>query len=132
MTRGTAGTGLVVAAVTGALAVSAAGVATAGESVHAAKVTRHLKADPSGALKYNKTKLRAPAGKITIRMKNPAGSHTRHGIEVEGHGVEKRGRNVKPGKTSTVTVTLKPGTYDYYCPVDGHHAAGMEGKLTVR
>ena len=132
MTRGTAGTGLVVAVVTGALAVSAAGVATADQSAHAAKATRTLKADPSGALKYNKTKLSAPAGKVTIVMKNPSGTHTKHGIEVEGHGVEKRGKNVKPGKTSRVTVTLKPGTYDYYCPFDGHHAAGMEGKLTVK
>jgi uncharacterized cupredoxin-like copper-binding protein len=122
----TAGSGLVVTAVVGALAVTGSGVAASGGT------TLKLKADPNGALKYSKTKLSAPAGKVTVKMKNPAGTHTKHGIEIEGKGIEKRGKNVKPGKTSTVTVTLKPGKYEYYCPVDGHHAAGMEGKLTVR
>jgi uncharacterized cupredoxin-like copper-binding protein len=27
---------------------------------------------------------------------------------------------------------VKAGTYEYYCPVDGHKAAGMTGKLTVQ
>jgi uncharacterized cupredoxin-like copper-binding protein len=39
--------------------------------------------------------------------------------------------NVQPGSESTVTVTLKPGSYEYYCPVPAHEAAGMKGKLTV-
>jgi uncharacterized cupredoxin-like copper-binding protein len=30
-----------------------------------------------------------------------------------------------------VTVDLKPGTYEFYCPVDGHKAGGMKGELTV-
>ena len=30
-----------------------------------------------------------------------------------------------------MTVTLKKGTYTFYCPVDGHEAAGMKGKLIV-
>jgi uncharacterized cupredoxin-like copper-binding protein len=30
-----------------------------------------------------------------------------------------------------VTVKLKKGTYTFYCPVDGHKAAGMKGKLVV-
>ncbi|MEA2467831.1 MAG: hypothetical protein QOJ57_1957 [Thermoleophilaceae bacterium] len=132
MTLGKAGSGLVVAAVAGALAVTGAGVATAGESAHAAKATVGLKADPAGDLKFNKHKLSAPAGKITVVMKNPAGSGVDHGIEVEGKGKEKRGKIVAPGGTSKVTLTLKAGKYDFYCPVTGHKAAGMKGKLTVK
>jgi hypothetical protein len=30
------------------------------------------------------------------------------------------------------TLTAKAGKYEYYCPVDGHKAAGMEGTLTVQ
>ena len=29
-------------------------------------------------------------------------------------------------------MTLKKGTYEFYCPVDGHKAAGMEGKVVVK
>jgi uncharacterized cupredoxin-like copper-binding protein len=39
---------------------------------------------------------------------------------------------VQPGKTSTLTVNLKPGKYEYYCPFDSHKAAGMTGTLTVK
>ena len=36
------------------------------------------------------------------------------------------------GETTKVTATVKGGEYEYYCPVDGHEAAGMEGTLTVQ
>jgi len=96
--------------------------------VTSAKTTVNLKASKT-ALKFNKKTLRAAHGKVTLVMANP--SSTRHGIAVEGHGVDKDGKTVGKGKTSTVTVTLKKGTYTFYCPVDGHKGAGMKGKLIV-
>jgi uncharacterized cupredoxin-like copper-binding protein len=32
---------------------------------------------------------------------------------------------------ASVTVDLKAGDYEFYCPVGNHRAEGMEGKLTV-
>src|SRR3954464_9992409 len=90
-----------------------------------------VSADGSGQLKFDKSSLTAKAGKVTIVMDNPSSSGLPHAIGVEGNGVDKDGATASPGSTSTVTVTLKPGTYDFYCPVDGHRAAGMQGKLTV-
>jgi plastocyanin len=74
--------------------------------------------------------LRASHGKVTVKMLNV--SSTKHGIAVEGHGVDKDGKIVGKNKTSAVTVTLKKGTYTFYCPVPGHRAAGMVGKLIVK
>jgi uncharacterized cupredoxin-like copper-binding protein len=39
---------------------------------------------------------------------------------------------VNPGKTSTMTLTLKAGKYTFYCPVPGHRQLGMKGTLTVK
>jgi len=88
-----------------------------------------LSADPSGALKFDKSKLAAKSGAVTITMNNP--SSVPHGIAVEGNGVDKDGQIVNSGGTSTVSVSLKPGKYEFYCPVDSHKQQGMEGTLTV-
>jgi plastocyanin len=88
-----------------------------------------LAADPSGALKFDKSKLDAKSGTVTITMSNP--SSIDHAVAVEGNGVDEDGETVGQGGTSKVTVKLKPGTYEFYCPVDAHKQAGMEGTLTV-
>jgi plastocyanin len=87
-----------------------------------------LTADPGGALKFDKKSLSAKPGKVTITMDNP--SSTPHAVEVEGNGVEKVSNTLTQG-TAGVTANLKPGKYEFYCPVDGHRQAGMEGTLTV-
>jgi len=94
--------------------------------------TLKLDADPNGALKFTSAKLSAKAGKVTIAMTNQSG--TPHSIAIEGNGVDKDSpqESVTGGQTATVTATLKPGTYTFYCPVDGHRQAGMKGTLTVR
>jgi uncharacterized cupredoxin-like copper-binding protein len=89
-----------------------------------------IAADSSGQLKFDKSSLKAKAGKVTITMDNPA--PVPHAIGVEGSGVDKHGKTVQMGGKSVVTVNLKPGKYTFYCPVDGHKQAGMEGPLTVK
>jgi plastocyanin len=89
-----------------------------------------LSADPSGQLKFDSSSLTAKAGKVTITMTNP--SPVTHAVGVSGNGVDKDGSPVGMGGKSSVTVTLKPGKYTFYCPVDGHRQAGMQGTLTVK
>ena len=92
--------------------------------------TLKISADPGGALKFDKSSLTAKAGKVTIVMDNP--SSLPHAIEVEGKGMEIKGDTVTKGGVSKATGTLKAGTYEFYCPVDGHKQAGMKGTLTVQ
>ena len=55
-----------------------------------------------------------------------------HAVEIEGNGIEEESDTIGEGETTKVTATVKAGEYEYYCPVDGHKAAGMEGTLTVQ
>jgi plastocyanin len=111
------------------LAALAAAIALVAANVTSASTSLSLKASKT-ALKFNKTTLHASRGKVTIVMTNP--SSTKHAIAIEGKGIDKDGKTVGKNGTSRVTVTLKKkGTYTFYCPVDGHKAAGMKGKLIV-
>ena len=89
-----------------------------------------IAADPSGALKFDKTELDGKAGTVTINFDNP--SSTPHAVEIEGNGVEEEGKTVGKGQKSIATADLKAGTYDFYCPVGNHRAEGMEGTLTIK
>jgi plastocyanin len=91
--------------------------------------TVKVSAPADGSLKFDQSTLSAKAGKVTFKFANP--SSVPHGFEVEGHGVEEETKTITGGDAS-VTVDLKPGKYEYYCPVDGHKAAGMKGTLTVQ
>jgi plastocyanin len=72
----------------------------------------------------------AKTGSVTFDMPNK--SPLPHDISLKGNGVDQHGKVVPQGGTSTFTVTLKPGTYTFYCSVPGHEAAGMKGTLTVK
>jgi plastocyanin len=87
-----------------------------------------LAADPGGALKFDKTELTAKAGKVTISFDNQ--SSVPHAVEVEGNGVEEESETITKS-SNKLELDLKPGSYEFYCPVGNHKAAGMEGKLTV-
>jgi plastocyanin len=110
------------------LGVLAAAMALVVANVTSAATSLSLKASKT-SLKFNKKTLRASHGKVTIVMTNP--SSTKHAIAIEGHGIDKDGKTVGKNKTSRVTATLKKGTYEFYCPVDGHKDAGMKGKIIV-
>jgi mono/diheme cytochrome c family protein len=85
-----------------------------------------IPADPNGQLAFVSPAATAPAGKLTIVMPNESG--VPHNIAIDGKG---KGAIVEKGD-STFTASFAPGVYKYYCQVDGHEAAGMLGKLTVK
>jgi uncharacterized cupredoxin-like copper-binding protein len=87
-------------------------------------------ADPGGQLKFTVDQLDAKAGSVTITMSNP--SDIPHAIAIEGAGVDEHGETVEKGGKSEVTADLKPGEYEFYCPVPGHEEGGMKGTLTVK
>jgi plastocyanin len=90
-----------------------------------------LSADPSGQLKFDKTSLQATPGNVRITLSNP--SPVPHNISLQGPGgVNAQGATVPHGGSSQVSVTLKAGTYTFFCSVPGHRQAGMQGTLTVK
>jgi plastocyanin len=93
--------------------------------------TISLSADPSGAFAYKQTSLTAQAGNDTIDFDNPA--PIGHDVCVEdSSGTELGCSDVVSGGKAELTVNLEAGDYTYFCSVDGHRAAGMEGTLTVK
>jgi plastocyanin len=104
-----------------------AGVATAAKE--SATVTRTLTASGT-TLAFNKKKLTAPRGQVKLLLNNR--STIRHNVAIKGNGLApKKGKVVGRNGVSSVTATVRPGKYTYYCSVPGHEAAGMKGALTV-
>jgi len=78
------------------------------------------------AIAMDKTTVKA--GSITFNIKNNGPSP--HNIEV--FELKKATNNIDPGKTATLTVDLKPGTYTVICNIPGHEQLGMKVTLTVQ
>lgn len=92
-----------------------------------------IDANPDGQLAYQVSNATAPAGALQIDSRNA--SSVPHDIALQ-EGTNGRvlgqGRTVSNGGVSTVSVTLRPGRYTFYCTLPGHREAGMQGTLTVR
>jgi plastocyanin len=97
-----------------------------------------IAANPQGQLAYVTNKASATPGPVTITMPNMSG--VSHNIALqEGSSGATQGPSPVLGASSfttkgstSVTVTLKPGTYTYFCQTPGHRAAGMWGTLMVK
>jgi uncharacterized cupredoxin-like copper-binding protein len=97
------------------------GQAAAGQAISISET--EFKLDPSSAQVDQ-------AGTVTFRVTN--NGTTDHALEVEGQGVEEETETIKPGESAELTVDLsKDGSYEIYCPIDGHRDSGMEGDVTV-
>jgi uncharacterized cupredoxin-like copper-binding protein len=71
------------------------------------------------------------AGSVTFRVKN-AGTIV-HGLHIDGQNMNKETPQIPANQSASLTVTLKPGTYDMYCPMsdETHKKSGMAHKLVV-
>jgi uncharacterized cupredoxin-like copper-binding protein len=81
------------------------------------------------ALKPAEITLEKP-GTYLFKAVNSGG--TVHALEVEGQGIEEETEEIQPAQSAELKVKLKTGTYELYCPVDGHKEEGMEGKVIVK
>ena len=76
---------------------------------------------------FDPDRIAVEAGQIPVTLRN-------EGTVVHDFRVEQQPFLVEaqPGETATGTITLEPGTYEFYCSLPGHREAGMEGVLEVR
>jgi phosphohistidine phosphatase SixA/plastocyanin len=81
--------------------------------------------------KLELSQLTVPTGEIEFTVMN--GGTMLHAFEIEGQGLEKELEPIKIGATSTLRLTLPPGTYEVYCPIDSgaHKKMGMIAHLEV-
>jgi len=82
--------------------------------------------------KFDPSEPSVKSGNVTFNVKNDG--QTTHSLEIEdvnGQDQELEG-DVSPGSNGTLAVNLKPGKYEFYCPVDAHKQQGMKGELTVK
>jgi uncharacterized cupredoxin-like copper-binding protein len=72
-----------------------------------------------------------PAGMATFEVTN-AGTHE-HSFGITGPGGDKvLEKNLEPGETEQLEMTLDAGTYRIYCPVDQKHGDPMQMALNVK
>jgi plastocyanin len=129
-------TGVLVAATVTAAVVTAGteGEGEGASSGAAATAPRsalvQLTADPTGQLAYDTKRASVQHGKFTLRLINR--SQTPHNVTIaKGAKVVARTKTIQ-GATTSATANLPPGDYVFFCSVDAHRQAGMQGKLTVR
>jgi len=96
-----------------------------------------IAASPSGQLAYVTNKATATAGPVTIEMPNMSGVSHNIAIETGEGGATAKGTKLGASAfttktTASVSVTLKAGTYTYFCEAPGHRQAGMYGTITVK
>ncbi|HEY3055340.1 MAG TPA: hypothetical protein VGK31_05355 [Thermoanaerobaculia bacterium] len=56
-----------------------------------------------------------------------------HSLVIEGNGAKGQlSQQITRGDSVPLDLTLRPGTYTFYCPVDGHRGKGMMRTVKVQ
>jgi plastocyanin len=109
------------------MTVAALGLAGSAPAATQEVHKRTVRADPDGGLSFTRKRVTVDHGFVKLVLRNPSTSGLPHGVAVGRH----KSKFVNPGHSTSVLVKLRKGTYTFYCPVPGHRAAGMKGKLVV-
>jgi plastocyanin len=88
-----------------------------------------LAAPANGDLVFDKQVLHVKAGTVTIVLTND--SPEVHNVTVADDSGVLGATSTFQGGKQAMTVTLKRGSYRFYCSVAGHEAAGMKGAVVV-
>jgi plastocyanin len=93
--------------------------------------TLEFEAGADTGLAYTSDEATAKAGEVTVEFTNA--QSLAHDVAIESSDGEQIGKTeVITDGEDTTTVELEPGEYTFYCTVQGHREAGMEGTLTVK
>ena len=115
--------------VAAALAAALAGAALAGVVAHATATVKTINVTEK-EFHITLSTRKAAVGPVRFVIKNTG--KVGHRLAISGPGLKtKRTALIKPGKSATLAVTLKSGTYALWCPVPGHAAQGMKTSITV-
>jgi len=70
------------------------------------------------------------AGKYVFDTVNKG--QTTHALMITGPGIKMAmTKDIQPGQSATLTVTLNKGAYDIFCPIPAHKALGMNVNINV-
>jgi plastocyanin len=121
---------------TGTMAVATAGEAgketpaeASGGAPAATGTTFTIAADPTGQLRYDKSRAAVKSGRVTVDFTND--SDIQHNLTIAEGGKELGATKTIVRSKGNLSISLAPGEYVYYCSVPGHRQAGMQGVLTA-
>jgi hypothetical protein len=81
---------------------------------------------------FNKSTASCKEGTAKITVTNPSTNSGQHGVGIDGGAYKNvNGAPVKPGRATSLTVAVKPGSYTIYDSYKNNRSKGYETKLTV-
>lgn len=111
-------------------ATQAGGATTTGAGAGGPAGKVNVSASPS-AIAFQQKSLQAKAGKVSFDFTNP--SAVQHNFCLESSSGQQLGCSGTIAQSSdSLDVSLAAGQYTFYCNVDSHRQAGMQGTVTAK
>jgi len=96
-------------------------------------IVRTIDVEAVAPLKFDPDRITVRAGEVVqVVLHNKTSIEHNIEFELENDVEVELPENLGDGESGSLQIVAPaPATYDFYCPVGGHRAAGMTGKLTV-